>query len=375
MRKKNIVYALYLFSITIISLEIILRIYNPFHFRIKGEKIILNTNKQYIFYNKSIPVIEDTIVHSVNSLGFRGPERPEKGFHTLSVISIGGSTTACTYLSDSLTWSHKLSTSLNDSFNIWFNNAGLGGHSTFGHLVLLKDYVIRLKPKVILFLVGCNDIERDDLTSSDNANMANKYKNVFTFLSKKSELCNTVINLLRSRRAAVNRLADTYIDLKVGTNDSLIIPDQEISGQLMKQKGYLTEYKKRVEEMIEVCRSNRIQPVLITQPSLFGPAVDSLTGVNLERYKLWKGMNGLLWWKRMELYNDITREVAREQEILLIDLAKVMPKSSAYFYDIVHFTNAGTSKVSDIIYRQLYPWLHKEYGTYLKGQKKDTIGK
>lgn len=119
--RKNIVYALYLFSITIISLEIILRIYNPFHFRIKGEKIILTT-----------------------------------------------------------------------------------------------------------------------------------------FLSKKSERCNTVINLLRLRKAAVNRLADTYIELKAGASDSLIVTDQEISSQLIKQKGYLEGYKKRVMELVQIWRNNRI---------------------------------------------------------------------------------------------------------------------
>lgn len=366
MRKKNVLYALYLFTITIVSLEIILRIYNPFHFRIKGDKIILNTNKQYIIHNKSIPVIEDTIFHSVNSLGFRGPERPVNAPRPLTVISIGGSTTACTYLSDSLTWSHKLSASLNGSFNIWVNNAGLGGHSTFGHLVLLKDYVVKLKPQVILFLIGCNDIERDDLSTSDNSNMADKYGNIFAFLSKKSELCNTVVNLLRSRRAQVNRLADTYIDLKDASNNALTLTDQAINEHLKKQNDYLEGYKKRVQELVQVCRDNRIMPVLITQPSLFGAGVDSLSGVDLEQFKLWEGMNGLLWWKRMELYNDITRQVAIEQKILLIDLAKEMPKSSAFFYDIVHFTHAGTNKVSDILYGQLHPWLSKKYAPYLK---------
>ncbi len=366
MRKKNILYAVYLFTITIISLEIILRIYNPFHFRIKGDKIILNTNKQYVILNKSIPVIEDTICHSVNSLGFRGPERPANAVNSLTIISIGGSTTACTYLSDSLTWSHKLSTTLNGFFNIWMNNAGLAGHSTFGHLVLLKDYVVKLKPHVILFLIGCNDIERDDLNLSDNSNMADKYKNIFTFFSKKSELCNTVVNLLRSRKAEVNRLADTYIDLKATSNRTLTLTELEINEHLNKQNDFLEGYKKRVLELVQVCKDNRIMPVLITQPSLFGAGVDSLSGVDLEQFKLWEDMNGLLWWKRMELYNDITRQVATEQEVLLIDLAKEMPKSSAFFYDLIHFTDAGTSKVSEILYCQLHPWLSKKYGSYLK---------
>lgn len=41
--------------------------------------------------------------------------------------------------------------------DLWINNAGLDGQSTFGHIFLMKDYIKKLKPKVVLFLVGSND--------------------------------------------------------------------------------------------------------------------------------------------------------------------------------------------------------------------------
>lgn len=374
MRKKNILYGLYLITITVVALEIILRIFNPFHFRIKGDKIVLDANKQYIFYNSTIPVLEDTIVYTVNSLGFRGPEKKDNGIKQLPLITIGGSTTNCNYLSDSLTWSNKLYNQLGGRFNIWLNNAGLPGHSTFGHLLLLKDYIIKLKPAVVLFLIGCNDVERDDLNASDKSNMTGKYKTVFTFLSKKSELCNTIANLLRSRRAKIKSLSDTYIDLKGRINDTLALSDQVIEARLKKQSTYLEGYKNRVNELVRICKDNNIRPVLVTQPSLFGIGRDGLSGANLELFRISEGMNGLLWWKMQELYNDVTRQVATEQGVLLIDLAKEMPKSSAYFYDIVHFTNAGTGKVSDILYCQLRPWLEKQFEIFLRKPIKDKIG-
>lgn len=287
MRKKNIIYGLYLFAITVIALEVILRIYNPFHFRIKGDKIVLNTNKQYIIYNNSIPVIEDTIVHTINSLGFRGPERPADNKSSLSVIAVGGSTTICNYLSDSLTWPHKLYNQLNTRFNIWLNNAGLAGHPTFGHLVLMKDYISKLKPQVVIFLIGCNDLEREDLNSSDKSYMVDKYKNIFTFLSKSSELCNTIANLVRARRAVVTHLTDRYLDLKARKNDTLDIAPSTIIAQLKGQEKYLQGYRKRVEALISECKNNQITPVLVTQPSLLGDVVDSISGVNLGKFRLW----------------------------------------------------------------------------------------
>ena len=54
-----------------------------------------------------------------------------------------------------------------DITKIWLNNAGLDGHSTFGHIILFKDYIVKLKPKIILFLVGANDVGRNEY--SDNA--------------------------------------------------------------------------------------------------------------------------------------------------------------------------------------------------------------
>ena len=48
---------------------------------------------------------------------------------------------------------------------LWLNNAGLSGNSTFGHYILMQDYLVKLKPKVVIFLVGINDLgirgERD----------------------------------------------------------------------------------------------------------------------------------------------------------------------------------------------------------------------
>ncbi len=55
----------------------------------------------------------------------------------------------------------------------------------------------------------------------------------------------------------------------------------------------------------------------------------------------------------LEKYNEGTRQVAKEKNIPLIDLAHDLPKSSKYFYDIVHFTNDGAEKTSEILYDSL----------------------
>src|SRR5829696_10048686 len=124
--KKSIRYTVYLIISVILLLEIALRIYNPFHFRVKGDHIILETDKKYIIDNSNIPVLDKTIVHTKNKLGFRGPDVPSDYNERLSIICIGGSATECAYLNDGKTWTEILYRKLQHDFpDLWMNNAGV----------------------------------------------------------------------------------------------------------------------------------------------------------------------------------------------------------------------------------------------------------
>ena len=46
------------------------------------------------------------------------------------------------------------------------NNAGLDGATTYRHLILMEDYVVTLRPKVVLFLIGINDVGAGNLEAA-----------------------------------------------------------------------------------------------------------------------------------------------------------------------------------------------------------------
>src|SRR4030042_3773233 len=155
---KNILVLLISLILVLGICEIILRVYNPLGFRIKGDKIILPVNKKEIIYHEP-GKLDELVIHQKNSLGFRGPEPPPDFADYLTVVAIGGSTTECFELAEDKTWPHVLGEKLKEDFNrLWLNNAGLSGNSTFGNYVLVRDFMVKLKPKVALFLVGVNDI-------------------------------------------------------------------------------------------------------------------------------------------------------------------------------------------------------------------------
>lgn len=365
--RKRLLYYCYLFIVTCLLLELALRIYNPFHFTVKANSIVLTANKTYTIYNNSIPVLPPVATHTKNSLGFRGANKPDSFSNYLSIITVGGSTTECYYLHDTATWSFQLQQKLHQNFShLWLNNAGLAGHSTYGHQLLLRDYIVQLKPKVILFLTGINDVTRTDLTESDKSNIKSAYKNPGSFLSQNSELFNVVLNLMRSIKAAVNQLQDTYIDLAATRNDTLVLSQPFIDSVLHNETDLLPAYQQRLQNLINTCRINQIIPVFITQPSLFGLGADPLTHVNLETYKLEDKRNGKLFWQRLELYNRATKAVCATEKIHCIDLANSLPKNSAFFYDRVHFTNDGAKAVAQIVHQNLFQYLAAQFPQHVK---------
>jgi len=121
-------YIIYLLLFVWVGLEIAFRIYNPFHFRIRGDKILLPVNQKILISNKINPRLDSEITNTRYALGFRGPEMPPNAQDYLSIITVGGSTTECRFLNDDHTWPFLTGEQLKKKFrNIWLNNAGLDG--------------------------------------------------------------------------------------------------------------------------------------------------------------------------------------------------------------------------------------------------------
>jgi len=119
---------------------------------------------------------------------------------------------------------------------------------------------------------------------------------------------------------------------------------------------YLAPYEARLRHLASRTREGGIEPVLITQPALYGDAIDPTTGVDLAPLDFY-GRRASTAWKVLELYHDVTRRVASDTGVLLVDFARRMPKDSGLFYDWVHYTNAGAEKVAEIVADDLVPFL------------------
>ena len=126
-------------AVAALAAELCLRVYYPFPFRVKNSGLVLPIHAHYTIATHVNAKLDPVVTHTKNSLGFRGPEPPGAGTPALRIITVGGSTTECFYISDGKTWPDLLLQHARATLGpqVWLNNAGLDGHSTRGHILLV----------------------------------------------------------------------------------------------------------------------------------------------------------------------------------------------------------------------------------------------
>jgi lysophospholipase L1-like esterase len=350
--------------LALMVLEGLIRLFEPIEFRVRGNKLQLPANRKWEVRTDGVPGLDEVVYIRTNWLGFRGENPPKNFSDYLTIITVGGSTTHCRYISEGNTWTDLLGEKLKQSFpKLWINNGGCDGQTTFGHLILMEDIIVKLKPKVVLFLVGTNDTRFEASKIFDQHLMK---KNNYSFfgglienLLARSEVYYYAINLIRYYNARKWDMVHDPVDLTKRSRRE--IPEKQIEEEKEEhRKKHLKSYERRLLELVKISRENNIEPVFITQPLLLGKGVDDRTGVDLATVDAFSFGNGKMAWEILELYNDVVRQVGHDHQVFVIDLARELPKSSRNFYDYYHFTNEGSAEIASIIYQHLNPFLHKK---------------
>ena len=371
---KNLILIFISLILALSICEVSLRFYNPLGFRIKGDNIILPVNKTEILHHYNCTKIDALVVHHNNSLGFKGPEPPKDFADCLTVVTVGGSTTECLEIAADKTWPHVLGVKLQHDFNkLWLNNAGFCGQSTYGHYILMRNFIAQLQPKVAVFLIGINEVGVSNPREFDTR-MGTKisFRSLDKFLAAlayRSEVASAALNLYRY---VLPKSVQAIGQRKMGELDLTTLPPLKLSeaerAALLKThvEKYVPAYEVRLRRLLKITQDNHIVPVLLTQPVVYGKVTDDLTGLDLGKIVVANGMNGEVGWQVLELYNDVTRRVGAEEHLLVIDEAREMPKSSRYYYDLMHFSNAGAEVFADLAARRLSPYLAEKFGKFAR---------
>ena len=348
-------------------LEIALSIHNPVMQTVKGGKVVPPAYSDEIHRNSGIAGVAPEIHIHQNSLGFRGADPPADFADRLSLITVGGSTTRSAPQSDNNTWTALLGDAVADCFDrTWINDAGFDGHTSFAHIDLIRNYINQVHPKVVVMLIGANELYADSPNTQHreqirlDPNFNNGIKGFFYALARRSEVVGLGSTLYRSFRAWKAGLNYGYNDWANLAEGDAMPSDGEAN--LAVAREMQPNYAARLHLILRLLRDEQTIPVLITQPTVGGIARDPTTGKELSRLRY-----GLFWYQSFEIYNDTMRHVAQSENVHLIDLARTMPKDTKYYLDTVHYTDAGAKKVAELVAGGLLPYLAQKFPFDNKG--------
>jgi hypothetical protein len=120
----------------------------------------------------------------------------------------------------------------------------------------------------------------------------------------------------------------------------------------------LESYESNLRTIIELARNDSTAVILMSEPSLFRDSntpeeLDALYMLNKEaigkdkRWSLRTALSG------MRQYNGVMKRLARENNLLFIDLDAAVPKSLEYFTDDVHYRDRTFDLVADSVSARL----------------------
>lgn len=349
----KILFSIGVFLVCLVVLEFTLKIISPSIFH-SDLKLIPN---QKMRINVELDGVSPVIYHSTNKWGFRGDEIPDNPDDYYFILAIGGSTTQCFYLDDKNTWPHLLQGFLKQSLGkeeIIVQNAGIDGHSSRGHILMMKYVVPKVKPDMIVFLMGINDLGLSlDSKTYFEGNPFEKTPSFYKLFTK-SRLFQIAYSWKRvlSGEATLSKAAHQNLVLR-----ELIKPESELSFGYEQELISLSEYKENLKEIVKAGEASGIKMLFLTQPSLF------------EDTDYWSSIEGKTAWikderfyisartyaKMLNKFNDKTLEVCQEEGVDCLDLANKIPHSQEYFYDAFHFNERGSQLVAKEINKYIMP--------------------
>ncbi len=234
-----------------------------------------------------------------------------------NIYFIGGSTTECMYVDENSRFVDIVNRNLilND-LDYSAYNAGFFGNTVINCNSILLNKLLYLKPDYCILMENINDLYFL-LNQNNYRRSSDKLRN---FIFKNSEF------------------------KKISNNIS--------SGNYDLIKDY---FKSSLVSFIDISRNFGITPILMTQANRFViNNMDPIVKKHLDVISNYFGINHHDFINLYKDFNIIIRECAKIKCIQIIDLDNIIPKSSNYLYDSVHYNNYGSVFAGNIIFEKLH---------------------
>ncbi|MGD0829283.1 MAG: hypothetical protein ABSA09_14560, partial [Desulfobaccales bacterium] len=115
------------------------------------------------------------------------------------------------------------------------------------------------------------------------------------------------------------------------------------------------EFQMNLQTFINICRARRITPVLMTQFNRIKSDPDDKIRQSMKGFESDSKVSAQEFKEIYDKFNEATVQVGRRNGVLVIDLARLIPREAKYMYDVVHVNTAGSRLAAQIISEQLLP--------------------
>lgn len=278
----------------------------------------------------------------------------------IKILFLGGSTTETLYVPEKNRFTsvveRNLRSQLTQTINVF--NGGVSGNNSMHSLFALLAKGIALEPNYVVLMHNINDFALLSKTESywiaprSRAVLVKNNDGKFSTIEDSSR--NIFFNLIKS---AKNMLApNLYTYLRPRLFADLTLHRDEFEGFT---KNYIdldldimeSRFRSSITSFVKISRAWNITPILMTQ----GNRIDH----NLEYFQKWvvRYQRGEMTAREFsDLYariNQITREVAIQENVTLIDLDSQIPKTNEFLYDTIHLNESGSILMGELVSKKL----------------------
>lgn len=297
---------------------------------------------------------------STDNLGFRGPDivqpKPPSEFR---IFMVGGSTTECLYLDDTMTTAYVLESFLAGRLPhgkiAKVYNAGKSGDRSYDHLAMIGQRIVHLQPDMIIVFCGINDLTAA-IYNADYLHFPSGAKAELTFFAQ--------VKLLLTEFQIPRRLYYVYRSIFRPKSDVELLTaiglksDYEEKVALRKSQPVsddfpridLIHYGNNLISIVGLARAHGVRVVMMTQATTWNSKTDP--GIADRHWASYR--NGVTYREdmldsAMNLYNGIMREAGAAMDVPVFETALMIPKTRVYFYDDCHFNMAGARKAGELL--------------------------
>ena len=299
-----------------------------------------------------------------------------------SIVFLGGSTTECWLVPEKKRFPYLVGRLMEQATGRKINsyNAARSGGTSMHSINILLNKVIPLKVDVAVLMHNINDLSALHNNStywSDNPSRAiilrevsNEKTRELNWIRLFSDIRDLMIPHLyvelrrlffkdNGESRFVIALIKSIFGRELAEEEKVYSDPEFVKGKSIDRYNILSQFKQSLRTFVEVCRVWNIRPVLMTQVSRLASVTDQKNSNSFKHFlQDLENRQGVTIEDYTNIYlemNSSIREVAEEQNILLVDLEQQVTAMGAgqYIYDLIHFNEQGSVLVSELIGKDL----------------------